>query len=218
MKKTIVVYGAERESAKETAAYFAGENIYALFPSGKTETLAGVTSEAIDPLSDEAMNAFAKRLEEKHGGVDLLVLCASLHGENDGAVGGHDMGMLAQTLDRNVNGCWRMMETLLPLLRKGEWKRIGVITPEEGSIRHCRSTKDYGWLMSCASINMMQKLNFNRLHAEGFRFRNYLEGTQGITPGQYMAMNFCFDPNDAYIHSDENRLVLRDGQLQEYAW
>ena len=78
--------------------------------------------------------------------------------------------------------------------------------------------KGYGWLMSCASINMMQKLNFNRLHSEGFMFRNYMEGTKGITSGEYMAMNFCFDPNDAYIHSDENRLILRDGQLREYAW
>ena len=218
MKKTIVIYGAENESAKETAMYFSGENVYALFPSGKPEALEGVTTAAIDPLSDEAMVLLARQLEEKHGGVDLLVLCASLHGENDGSIGSHDMGQLAQTLDRNVNGCWRMTETLLPLLRKGEWKRIGVITPEEGSIRQCRSTKDYGWLMSCASINMMQKLNFNRLHSEGFMFRNYMEGTKGITPGEYMAMNFCFDPNDAYIHSDENRLILRNGQLREYAW
>ena len=35
MKKTIVIYGAENESAKETAMYFSGENVYALFPSGK---------------------------------------------------------------------------------------------------------------------------------------------------------------------------------------
>ena len=67
---------------------------------------------------------------------------------------------------------------------------------------------------------MMGKLYFNRLRPEGFTFRWYCaeEGSGGMSAGEYLLSGLCYDEKEPYIHSDENRLVMRDAYLREVAW
>lgn len=35
---------------------------------------------------------------------------------------------------------------------------------------------------------------------------------------EYIVSGLCYDEKEPYIHSDENRLVLRDAYLREISW
>ena len=67
---------------------------------------------------------------------------------------------------------------------------------------------------------MMGKLYFNLLRPVGFTFRWYCaeERNGGMSAGEYLLSNLCYDAKEPYIHSDENRLVMRDSYLREVAW
>lgn len=67
---------------------------------------------------------------------------------------------------------------------------------------------------------MMEKLYFNQLRPEGFTFRCFgsSEEEGGITAGEYIMNALCYDPKEPYIHSDENRLVMRDHHYREIPW
>ena len=67
---------------------------------------------------------------------------------------------------------------------------------------------------------MMEKILFNKLRPEGFTFRCFCADPQekGICAGEYIARGLCYDEKEPYIHSDENRLVMRDCRLREIPW
>lgn len=119
-----------------------------------------------------------------------------------------------------VVSAFSTVNAALPLLRAGKGKRIAVLTEEKSSINLHRGEDDYAYQMSLASLNMMERILFNALRPEGFTFRNYAESEVlgGMDAELYFQSNLCYDANDAYIHSDENRLVMRNAQLCELPW
>lgn len=36
--------------------------------------------------------------------------------------------------------------------------------------------------------------------------------------GEYFSMNLCYDSQEPYIHSEEKRVVMRDGWFEDIAW
>lgn len=58
------------------------------------------------------------------------------------------------------------------------------------------------------------------LRPEGFTFRWYCaeEHSGGMTAGEYLLSGLCYDAREPYLHSDENRFVMRDACLREIAW
>ena len=94
-----------------------------------------------------------------------------------------------------------------------------MITESGSSISWTKETDDFAYHMSLAAIHMMEKLYFNRLRPEGFTFRCYAEeGSGGICGAEYIERGLCYDEKEPYIHSDENRLVMRDRYLHEIPW
>ena len=113
----------------------------------------------------------------------------------------------------------QVVEAMLPFLRSGK-KRLGLITSATASIREPGETRDFAFAMTQAGLHMLWKLYFNKLRPEGFTFRVFcpcVDGT-GLCAGQYMQMDFCYDAREEYIHSEENRIVMRDGQMREISW
>lgn len=168
-----------------------------------------------DKLSD-AM----KYIETEQGCIDMLMLSAGKRCEQDGRLtDGHDYEALLEVIDENVIGSIEVVQAALNLMRKGKGKRIALLTERASSINLNQEVQNYGYLMSLAALNMLEKLLFNELRPEGFTFRCYACGIgKGMSAATYLCSNLSYDKDDAYIHSDENRIVMRDEMLCELPW
>ncbi len=160
-------------------------------------------------------------IEKAEGKIDLLLLGVDERIPQDGAIGEeHDWEAILTRLSEQMNRTQNAIDAALPLLRKGDLKRIGMITRKESSVSGCRDESNFGQHMTWAGLNMMGKLYFNQLRPEGFTFRWYCaeENAGGMSAGEYLLRGLCYDANEPYIHSDENRLVMRDSHLREIPW
>ena len=162
-----------------------------------------------------------EEIEQKEGRIDILLLGIDEQIPQDGAIGEkHDCEMILEVLSRQIGRMQDAIDAALPLLRKGDLKRIGMITRKDSSISHCKADRNYGQHMTWAGLNMIGKVYFNLLRPEGFTFRWYCaeENSGGMSAGEYFLSGLCYDAGEPYIHSDENRLVMRDAHLREVAW
>ncbi len=165
------------------------------------------------------LTALTEQIGRVYGKLDILVL-GVLFTPTDGEVGsGHDYEQFNGTLTENVAVCRELIETLRPLLVKG-MKRIACITEKESSVSWSEGCADLAYSASLAAVNMLGRMMFNRLRPEGFTFRWFCEGDEpcGMSAAEYITSALCYDPKEPYTHSDENRFVLRDGNLREYSW
>ena len=155
----------------------------------------------------------------REGKLDYLIVQATDRGESASTFGGLDYQNICQVFDRGVNGSHDLVEAMIPFLREGK-KRLGLITSADTSIREPGETKDFAFAMTQAGLHMLWKLYFNKLRPEGFTFRVFCPNPDGsgLSAGEYMHMDFCYDEREEYIHSEENRMVMRDGWMREISW
>lgn len=161
------------------------------------------------------------QIEKDDGRIDLLLFGADEQIPQDETIDGeHDWEAIFTCLCEQINRTKNAIEAALPLMRRGDLKRIGMITKKESSISYCRDDRNFGQHMIGAGLNMIGKLYFNQLRPEGFTFRWYCaeENAGGMCAGKYFLSRLCYDSNEPYIHSDENRLVMRDSHLREIPW
>lgn len=221
MNRIIVFAEMLSEKSRRAAADFLkkGDIVYAL--GGETDAAApdGVTMLAADRTSPASIAQAAEAILENT--VDLLVLSNGLHGTADGTIREHhSMAEMENVIDQNLICSYFLTEAVLPKMREGGMKRIAVLTETKASNNETKETADFAYAMSAAATNMMQHILFNRLRLEGFTFRNFADDGQegGMHAADYFLSNLCDDPKDAYIHSDENRLVMRNAYLKEIPW
>ena len=170
---------------------------------------------------EKDMEALCEKIEQEEGKIDLLLMGIDEQIPQDGAIGEkHDCERLLEVLSQQINRAQEAIEAALPLLRRGDLKRIGMLTKKDSSIGRCREDSDYGRHMAWAGLNMLGKLYFNQLRPEGFTFRWYCteEERGGMSAGEYLLSGFCYDAGEPYQHSDENRFVMRDAHLKEIVW
>ena len=232
MRQIVLIVGVENQEALETAAWYLkrGDAVYAGVTNGAEalkerleETYPGLHVNQLD-LGTEEPAALAEQIMQAEKKLDVLVLQAGGRAEHDGEIGCengkyHDYDDMLRVLDYNINGMRQVIEQSIPLLSLGEKKRIAVITESSSSVGWTRETDAFAYRMSLAAIHMMEKIYFNRLRPEGFTFRCYAaEGKGGISGAEYIEQGLCYDEKEPYIHSDENRLVMRNRYLQEIPW
>lgn len=166
-------------------------------------------------------NEMAKALEtiQEAGRLDYLIVQATDRAENTQQLGALDYEDMGRVFDRGVNAVHGLVEAMIPFLQKGK-KRLGLITSADTSIRDPGETKDFGFAMTQAGLHMLWKLYFNRLRPEGFTCRVFCPNPDdsGLSAGEYMRMDFCYDEREDYIHNEENRFVMRDGWMREISW
>ena len=224
MKQTIVFSGIDNENAYRTAQAFSKQSEYAVYvlhkegerqvPDGRIKVLE------IAQRRQEALADAMKCIETEAGGIVMLVLSAGRHCDVDGSItDGHHYEELLAVIDENVVGTLEVVKAALELMRRGKGKRIALLTETASSINLNQEERDYGYLMSLAALNMMEKVLFNTLRPEGFTFRCYAaDGESGMPAWAYLSGKLCYDKDDAYIHSEENRIVMRNGMLCEIPW
>lgn len=205
MSKIVLCIDNRNSHLEETKNYLASQGCRVYTLSGKESEVRGLL----------------KEIEQKEGKADILLLGVDEQIPEDGPIGvKHDYDALLKVVSEQINRTQDAIEAALPLLRKGELKRIGMITRKDSSNSNCKDDCNYGQHMAFAGLNMVGKLYFNLLRPEGFTFRWYCaeKNAGGMSPGEYLLSGLCYDPKEPYIHSDENRFVMRDSHLREIPW
>lgn len=221
MNRIVVFSEMMSEKARRAAADFLkkGDTVYALGGGTLSAVPEGVTVFSTDRTDPDAIAQAVNSVKEDK--IDLLVLSNGVHGDADGTVHGHhSMDAMADVMDRNLLCNYFLVDAVIPRMQKGGMKRIAVLTETKASNNETKETTDFAYAMSAAAANMMQRLLFNKLRPEGFTFRNFADDGKngGMRAADYFCCNLCDDPNDAYIHADENRLVMRNQYLKEIPW
>lgn len=204
MKEIVLIAGTQFREAAETADWFKQQ---------------GAVVYEISSVADAAAKAQALKAIQGEGKLDYLVIQATARSENVQPLGQLDYSDLSRVFNQSINGAHELIEAALPYLREGK-KRLGLITSAATSTREPEETKDFAFAMTQAGLHMLWKLYFNKLRPEGFTFRVFCptEDGSGLCAGKYMQMDFCYDAREEYIHSEENRIVMRDGLLREISW
>lgn len=202
---------AMREAAREFAV--AGNRVHIL--AREVFALHGAQVHVVNLLDEQTNRALVETL----GQIDILILGVPPMTE-DGAIGtDHDTDAMLEELVYMGQGTADVVEACLPVMQSG-MKRIACITERESSIGYARETSNMACHMALAGLNMIGKELFNRLRPMGFSFRWYAadEDTAPMHASEYILSSLALHPDEPACHNEEDRLVMRDGFLQEIPW
>lgn len=203
--KTAVVYNANLKEAAQTADWLEAHG-YEVLRKNAVEEIA-----ELGRTSERAVELLVVQIDTAYDG-------------EDGPVGTpHDYDAMAAFVAERIYEAGEVVEQCLPALEKGRMKRIAFLTRSSGSIRECTDRDHFAEHMILAGVHMRAKLLYNRLRRDGYTMRLYAADDGEVLPGQisagaYVDMNFCYDAEEPYIHSEENRFVMRDKTFRELSW
>lgn len=169
-KLTVLVTGANRGIGLEYARQLADKG-YRVIGTARdpaaAKELAAVAErvEALDVADAASVAALAKRLEGE--AIDILVNNAGIFDRGDTSIDKVDFAQMEQTLAVNTLGPLRVIQALLPNLRKGQRKLIVNMSSQLGSI----GTSSGGWYAyrtSKAALNQITKTLSVELAKENF--------------------------------------------------
>jgi NAD(P)-dependent dehydrogenase (short-subunit alcohol dehydrogenase family) len=167
---TVLITGANRGIGLEYARQFAAKG-YQVIGTARDPADAKELSEVADRIeqldvTDPASVAgLAKRLDGKT--IDILVNNAGVFDRGDVSLDKVDFQMMERTLAVNALGPLRVVQSLLPNLRKGKRKTIVSMSSQLGSIENSNG-RWYAYRSSKAALNQINKTLSAELGAEGF--------------------------------------------------
>lgn len=151
---------------------------YAVVMGSRDLKEAEVAAKEIDPDGervtpyhievDNSVNitALGKWVREKYGRVDALVNNASNPPDKWGMAISTDLSPVAEALDMNLFGAWRLTQELLPLLRVSSKPRIVNVSGEEGSLAGMTGGRP-AYSVSMAALNALTRLLAGELQRDG---------------------------------------------------
>ncbi|WP_172255606.1 SDR family NAD(P)-dependent oxidoreductase [Saccharibacillus deserti] len=192
----------------------------------------------LDVSSDSSVLAAAAAVEERTRSLDLLINNAGvITDKNEDSIRtSQDYDEMIRLYQVNALGPIRTSEAFLPLLERGELKRLCFVSSEAGSIGKAERTAWFAYCMSKAALNRGVRLLFDRRRPEGFTFRlyhpgwmrTYMSGERNteaeLEPSESAASALEYFlgsalPWDDKPHAiDEDELVMRDWQGREWPW
>src|SRR5215475_7847829 len=112
------------------------------------------------------IDALGDWVKERFGRVDALVNNASTAPDLWAMGGNTDLSPVAEALDINLFGAWRVTQALLPLLRSSPRPRIVNVSSEGGSITLMNGGRP-AYSVSKAALNALTRLLAGELHRDG---------------------------------------------------
>jgi NAD(P)-dependent dehydrogenase (short-subunit alcohol dehydrogenase family) len=113
-----------------------------------------------------SVNALAGWVKDRFGRADVLVNNASTPRDRWATASDADLGVVAEAIDVNLFGPWRVVQALLPLLRSSPRPRIVNVSSEDGSIA-AMSGGAPAFSVSKASLNALTRLLAGELGRDG---------------------------------------------------
>jgi NAD(P)-dependent dehydrogenase (short-subunit alcohol dehydrogenase family) len=105
-------------------------------------------------------------VRERYGRVDAIVNNASTAPDLWGIAGSTDLSPVAEALDVNLFGAWRVSQALLPLLRSSPRPRIVNVSSESGSIALMHGGRP-AFSVSKAALNALTRTMAGELYRDG---------------------------------------------------
>jgi NAD(P)-dependent dehydrogenase (short-subunit alcohol dehydrogenase family) len=105
-------------------------------------------------------------VKERYGRVDAVVNNASAPPDLWAIAGNTDLSPVAEALDINLFGAWRVTQALLPLLRSSPRPRIVNVSSEGGSIALMNGGRP-AYSVSKAALNALTRLLAGELYRDG---------------------------------------------------
>ncbi len=108
--------------------------------------------------------------------MDILINCAGIDGHMHSVREGQDYDNILRVINVNALGTLRVTEAFLPLLDRGQDKKICCVSSEAGSIGTCWRDNEVEYCMSKAALNMGMAVFYNDLKKDGYDIRLYHPG------------------------------------------
>jgi len=115
-------------------------------------------------------------VKDRYGRVDAVVNNASAPPDLWAIAGNTDLSPVAEALDINLFGAWRVTQTLLPLLRSSPRPRVVNVSSEAGSIALMNGGRP-AYSVSKAALNALTRLLAGELYRDGIL-------VNAVCPGQ----------------------------------
>src|SRR5580704_14640607 len=181
-----VVTGASRGIGLEVCRQLAALG-YAVVLGSRDLRRAELAAKELDPDGvrvfpahvevDNSVNVghLAQWLRERLGRVDAIVNNASVPPDLWGIAGTTDLSPVAEALDVNLFGAWRIIQALLPLLRSSPRPRIVNVSSESGAIALMSGGRP-AFSVSKAALNALTRTLAGELYRDGILVNSVCPG------------------------------------------
>jgi NAD(P)-dependent dehydrogenase (short-subunit alcohol dehydrogenase family) len=137
LSRVALVSGANRGIGAEIARQLAADHGFLVFAGARNpDDVAahhGIEPIRLDVTDQAAVDAVVQAVESGPGRLDALVNNAGVYGDPVGAAE-YDLGEAHEVLEVNTFGPWRLIEALLPLLRKSDAPRVVNVSSGAGQL------------------------------------------------------------------------------------
>ena len=239
MERTVLITGADRGLGLALCAGLlkGGWRVFAGQYLPEWHELASLMNEypqtlhilPLDVSSRESVQAAAETVNVHTDHLDVLISNAGVTSETVPFTirEPQDYDEMHRLYDVNALGALRAVEAFLPLMERGQAKRLCFVSSEAGSIGTAERTSWFGYCMSKAALNMGVKILFNDLHPAGYTFRVYHPGWVRSYMHGEKNMEAELEPEEAAAYAiplllndqeDEGRLAMVDYEGNEWPW
>lgn len=122
-----------------------------------------------------SVDALAGWMKDRFGRCDVLINNASTPYDRWATAGSADLGMVAEAIDVNLFGPWRVTQVLLPLLRSSPRPRIVNVSSEDASIAAMTGGSP-AFSVSKAGLNALTRLLAAELGRDGILVNSVCPG------------------------------------------
>jgi NAD(P)-dependent dehydrogenase (short-subunit alcohol dehydrogenase family) len=137
LSRVALVSGANRGIGAEIARQLAADHDFLVFAGARNpDDVAahqGIEPIRLDVTDQAAVDAAVQAVEAGPGRLDALVNNAGVYGDPVGAAE-YDLSEAHEVLEVNAFGPWRLIEALLPLLRKSDAPRVVNVSSGAGQL------------------------------------------------------------------------------------
>lgn len=239
--KTVLITGADRgvglglakAFAKKGFRVFAGKFLsdYSLLEKA-CEEFPEIIPVQLDVSNDAEIIGAKDYISTLTDHLDIVVSNAAyMGGPNSSGIKGElpiDYELLELSFNVNALGALKVMETMLPLLDKGEMKRLCFVSSEVSSIINMRRDSGFRYTMSKSALNTAAKMLYNTIFDEGYTFRLYHPGwvKRELADGTYAESGWYPPDVTAAVaiedfladRPDEQRFVMTDWNRKEWVF
>jgi NAD(P)-dependent dehydrogenase (short-subunit alcohol dehydrogenase family) len=172
-----VVTGASRGVGFEVSRQLAALG-YVVVLGSRDRRRAELAAKELDPEGERVIPAhcevdnsvnvgqLAQWLSGRYGRVDAIVNNAATPPDLWGIAGTTDLSPVAEALDVNLFGAWRVIQALLPLLRSSPRPRIVNVSSENGAIALMSGGRP-AYSVSKAALNALTRTLAGELYRDG---------------------------------------------------
>ena len=218
MNGIVLITCLENDFDRMLAAAFSRE-AFSVFTLGD-RPLKGTACLGDDP------GAAAAALEAKAGKLDFLLDTADSDDPMDCFTirDGLDDALIERVYRGNVLRSMAVLEAFLPLLDRGEGKRLFYLTGAKASINESISKGNFAYNMSKAALHQFLQMSRNKLASQGYSFRVYDPMHGKVAPDASAEGAFRYiirrrgTENHDPLRDDEENLVFRDALGRQHPW